>query len=178
MKKFEMKELFKNSISSRPILEIRMKYDAYERYCFPLKAGDKLFMYAKEDDFILDGFSIRRFRDLKKIGTVKNACRRIVEKEGVLEGLSFPDIDLTDWRSVFLSLQAYGKNIIIEHAGKDDEDWDFWIGRIVKVLKNKVVFKHFDADGVWVEEPYDIPYASITNVNFDCRYVTVFSKYV
>ena len=178
MKKSEMKELFNNSISSKPILEILMKYDAYERYCFPLKASDKLFMYTKEDDFILDGFTIRRFCDLEKIDTVNNACRQIIDKEGVLNGLTVPDIDLTDWRSVFLSLQAYGKNIIIEHASKNDDEWEYYIGRIVKVLKNKVVFKHFDAGGVWVDEPYDIPYSYITNVSFDSRYVTVFSKYV
>ena len=178
MTKTEMKELFGRSVKTMPLFSMYLNYDANYRYGFPLKSSDKLFLCADEDDFILDGFSIRRFRDLNKLEIKNDKCRQIISAEGILNGLDAPDIDLTDWRSVFLSLQAYGKNIIIEHADKNDDDWEFYIGKIVKVLKNKVVFSHFDADGVWVDEPYDIPYSYITNVTFECRYVTVFSKYV
>ena len=35
-----------------------------------------------------------------------------------------------------------------------------------------------DADGIWEEELYEIPYNKITSVSFDTRYVNVFSKYL
>lgn len=68
--------------------------------------------------------------------------------------------------------------MLIEHESPDDKEWEYWIGRIEKVLKTKVLFLHFDADGIWQDEPYEIPFSRITSVTFDSRYVTVFSKYV
>ena len=87
-------------------------------------------------------------------------------------------MDLSDWYSVFLSLQKMGKNIIVEKESLDDDEWEFAIGRIEKVLKNKVLFRHFDADGIWQDEPYEILFSQITTVTFGSRYVEVFSKYV
>ena len=133
---------------------------------------------SKEDDFIIDGFSIRRISDIKKIELKDDKCNEILKAEKVLDRLSAPEIDLTDWHSAFLSLQKLDKNIIIQHESLEEKEWDYWIGRIEKVLKTKVVFHHFDADGIWQEEPYEIPFSRITSVTFDSRYVNVFSKYV
>ncbi|MBQ5930235.1 MAG: hypothetical protein IIX02_05530, partial [Clostridia bacterium] len=105
-------------------------------------------------------------------------CVEILKAEKVLDGVVAPDIDITDWHSAFLSLQKLEKNIIIEHESLNDDEWEYWIGRIVKVNKTKVIFRHFDADGVWQNEPFEIPFSHITSVSFDNRYVTVFSKYV
>ena len=101
-----------------------------------------------------------------------------MKAEKVLDDVVAPDIDLTDWHAAFLSLQNLKKNIIIEHGTQNENEWEYWIGRIEKVLKTKVLFRHFDADGIWQDEPYEIPFSSITSVTFDSRYVTVFSKYV
>ena len=178
MKKTEMKELFQRSVEEKPLLRLFLKYDAYYTYWFPFGASDKLFLAAKEDDFIINGFSIRRFSDIKKLELKDDKCVEILREERVLEGVSAPDIDLDDWHSVFLSLQKSGKNIVIEHESPDENEWEYWIGRIEKVLKTKVLFRHFDADGIWQEEPYEIPFSRITSVSFDTRYVNVFSKYV
>ena len=35
---------------------------------------------------------------------------------------------------------------------------------------------HFDADGIWENEPYCIPYTEVTSVTFRSRYVDTFSK--
>lgn len=69
-------------------------------------------------------------------------------------------------------------NIIVEKESLNDDECEFAIGKIVKVLKTKVIFKGFDADGVWQEDFYEIPYSQITSVTFASRYVDVFSKYV
>ena len=42
----------------------------------------------------------------------------------------------------------------------------------------RVFFKHFDADGIWQDECYEIPFSQITSVTFASRYVDIFSKYV
>ena len=178
MKKTEMIELLKQLTEQKPLIRLYLKYDAYYTYWFPFKASEKLFLAAKEDDFIINGFSIRRFRDVKKIEYKNDKCIEILKAEKVLDGVVAPDIDITDWYSAFMSLQKLDKNIIIEHESLNDDEWEYWIGRIVKVCKTKVIFRHFDADGVWHNEPYEIPFSSITSVTFDSRYVTVFSKYV
>ena len=179
MKKTEMIELFRKSVDTKPLIRMHLKYDAYYTYWFPFGASEKLFYALKEDDFITNGYSIRRFRDIKKF-EIKDDAKYvdILRAEKVLDGVSAPDIDLTDWNSVFLSLSRLGKNIIIEHESLDEDEWEYYIGRIEKVLKTKVLFRHFDADGIWQDEPYEIPFSKITSVTFDCRYVNVFSKYV
>jgi len=40
------------------------------------------------------------------------------------------------------------------------------------------LFKYFDADGIWSEEPVKIGYNIVTSITFNSRYVDVFSKYV
>jgi len=55
---------------------------------------------------------------------------------------------------------------------------EFVIGRIENIYKKFAYVHHFDADGIWQEAPYRIPYSEITNITFKNRYVTVFSKYV
>lgn len=178
MKKAEMIDLLQRSVEQKQLLRLFLKYDAYYSYWFPLGASQKLLLAAKEDDFIIDGFSIRRISDIKKIEFKDDKCSEILKAEKVLDRLSAPAIDLSDWHSAFLSLQKIEKNIIIEHESLEEKEWDFWIGRIEKVLKTKVVFRHFDADGIWQEEPYEIPFSGITSVTVDSRYVNVFSKYV
>lgn len=79
---------------------------------------------------------------------------------------------------MFLSLSELKINIIIEKESADDDECEFAIGKIIKVLKTKVVFSHFDADGIWQDKHYEIPYSQITSITFSSRYVDVFSKYV
>ena len=178
MTKSAMIDFFQQSIGQKPLIRLYLKYNAYYTYWFPFAASKKLFLAAKEDDFIIDGFSIRRFRDVKKLEFKDDKCVEILKTEKVLDGIVAPDIDLSDWHSTFLSLQKLKKNIIIEHESLEEKEWDYWIGSIEKVLKTKVLFRHFDADGIWQDDPYEIPFSRITSVTFDSRYVSVFSKYV
>ncbi|MBQ7295460.1 MAG: hypothetical protein IJW86_04620 [Clostridia bacterium] len=178
MKRSEIKDLIKSAIEPRNMCRIFFKYDTVYSYYFPLKVSEKLFLGAVEDDFILDGFSIRRFTDVEKIESKDDKCVDIIREEGILENLDVPDIDLTDWYSVFLSLEKLDKNIIIERESLDEDEYEFAIGHIEKVLKSKVLFRHFDADAIWQDELWEIPYSGITSITFLSRYVEIFSKYL
>lgn len=178
MTKLEIKELIKSAIEPLKMCRIFFKYNYNYSYFFPLMVSDKLFLSANEDDFIIDGFSIRRFRDIKKVEFKNDKCEEIIKNEGLLDNIEVPQIDITDWHSAFSSLAKLDMNIIIEKESLDENEWEFYIGKIVKVLKTKVIFKHFDADGIWQEENYDIPYSQITSVTFASRYVNIFSKYL
>ena len=157
---------------------MKFRYSYYNIHYFPFKMSEKLFLGAKHDEFLLDGFAIRRFCDMSKICLNYDKRNEIIKAEKILDCISVPDIDLTDWHSVFLSLQKLNKNIIVEKESLDDDEWQFAIGRIEKVLKNKIWFRHFDADGIWEDEPHEIMFSQITTVTFGSRYIEVFSKYI
>lgn len=178
MKKIEIIELINMAVKSKEMCRIFFKYNYYYSYHFPLITSDKLFLSANEDDFIIDGFTVRRFCDVKKLEIKNDKCVEIIKYEGVLADIKVPEIDITDWYNTFLSLSKLNINIIIEKESLYDDECEFAIGKIVKVLKTKVIFKGFDADGVWQEDYYEIPYSQITSVTFASRYVDIFSKYV
>ncbi len=178
MNKSEIKDLIKSSIDPHKICRVFFKYDLNYRYYFVLKADDRLFLGAEEDDFILDGFSIRRYRDVVKAGIKDDKCLEIDIAEGLLDQLTVPEVDITDWKIALTSLQKLGRNIIIEKESLDEEEWEYAIGKVVKVLSNKVLFRKFDADGIWDEDLLEIPYTLITSITFGSRYVEIFSKYV
>jgi hypothetical protein len=136
-----------------------------------------LFLGAAEDDFILDGYAVRRFRDITKAEIKNDICLDINIKEGVVDKIVVPDVDITSWETIFISLQKIGRNIIVEDESLDD-DSQFAIGRIEAVYKNFIYLRHFDGDGIWQDAPYKIPYKTITSVSFGTRYVDIFSKYL
>ncbi len=178
MKKLDIIELINKAIISKEMCRIFFKYNHHYSYHFPLKTSEKLFLSANEDDFIIDGFSVRRFCDIKNIEINNDKCIEIIKCEGILDNITIPEIDITNWYSTFLSLSKLNINIIIEKENLDDDECEFAIGKIVRVLKTKVVFNHFDADGIWQKDYYEIPYSQITSITFASRYVDVFSKYV
>jgi hypothetical protein len=178
MKKAEIKDLLKQAIEPHKICRVFLKYDAYCRYYFPLIVGERLFLVTEEDDFILNGYSIRRFKDVEKVEIKNDKCLEIIYAEGLLENLVAPSVDITDWETALSSLQKIGKNIIIEKESLDEDETEFAIGRVIKVLKNKVLLKAFDADGIWGDQLQEISFPQITSITFASRYVEVFSKYL
>jgi len=178
MKKSTMKVLVRHAIDTKALCRFDFRYHYYYCHSFPLAMSERLFLAARFDDFLVDGFSIRRFRDMKKIVFNDDKRNDIIEEEGIYDGITVPDVDVENWHSVFLSLQAMGENIIVERESRDEDEELYFIGRIEKVLRNKVLFRGFDADGIWDEEPEAIPFSQITTVKFDSRYVNTFSKYV
>ena len=176
--KDQMKELMKQAIDPHKICRVFLNYDVNYFYYFPLTVGERLFLGVEEDDFIIDGYSIRRFRDVVKVEIKDDKCLEIVNAEGILENLVIPDVDITDWNTSIASLQKLGKNIIIKKDSLSGQEAEFFIGKIVKVMKKKVLFRGFDADGIWDDDLTEIPFSKITSITFGSRYVEVFSKYL
>ena len=178
MKKSKIKSIINGSIEQRNLCRMYFRYDAYYWYFFPLISSDKLFLGAKEDDFIVDGYSIRRYADVTKVQIREDKCIEILKVEGISSGIQIPNIDISTWETVFSSLQKKNKNIIVEKENIKSDETEFVIGRINKAYKKFVYIYHFDADGIWQEEPYRVPYTAITSVSFGTRYVETFSKYL
>ncbi len=169
----ELRQELRARTDPRTMTSIEFEYDGNELHGFPVEVGEQLFLMAIEDDFIPNGFTIRRLRDIYEIRDRNGMYQKIAEREG-LTGFDAPEVDISDWRSVFTSLHGLGKHIIVE---REYEPEFFRIGVIERVEEDHIILRHYDADGVWLE-PAKIEYREITSVTFEDRYVNVFSRYV
>lgn len=147
---------------------------------FVLDLGPNLVLLQDESSFRLDGYSIVNLADVTAVrsGRLERFTERLLKQERATPSLPPVPIDLSDWRTVLKSLQAYGKHVIIECETGDEDFDEFFIGRIEKLNKASVSFRHFDALGQWDDEPTTIRFRDITRVRFDERYIDVYSKFL
>jgi hypothetical protein len=178
MTKTEIRAIVKICEEQLKVCNTFFRYDNNYYNLIPLKSNEKLFLSAQEDDFILDGYTIRRFKDVSKIKAKADKCDEILKREKVTDRIEPPPIDITDWKTTFESLKLLGNNIIVEKDSLNDEEYEFVIGRIEKVFSKFAYVRNFDADGIWQDEPSKILYTEITSITFASRYVTMFSKYL
>ena len=178
MTRTEIKKTVLEALLHRRLCRFYLRfYDTYDYY-YPLMMSERLFLGAEEDDFLLDGYIIRRFQDVTRAEVRTDLCETISRREGIIDSIVVPDLDLSSWQTIFESLRTQGKNIIVEKESARESERDFAIGRIERVSSHAVWMRHFDADGIWLEETWRIPFTDITSVTFDSRYVEVFSNYV
>lgn len=178
MKKQDIIALLKKAAIDSKIANVFMKYNENYYNLIPLKSSDKLFIAINEDDFIFDGFRISRINDVVNIRIKDDICDQILRNEGLFQDLTMPEVDIKNWQSVFESLMAIGKNVIVEYETAEGKDDNFTIGKIDRVFKSCMYMYHFDADGLWERNPYRIPYHEVTSVTFASRYINVFTKYI
>lgn len=178
MKKSQIRELVKSAAENINVINAYFRFDTVYYNLIPLTINDKLFLVINEDDFIFDGYSVFRFKDLTKAKIKNDMCDKILKSEGLTTNVAVPNIDISDWKSVFESLKKMKRNIIVEKQTIDRNDSEFVIGRIEKIYKNFAYVWHFDADGIWDDSPIRVPYTQITNITFGSRYVDTFSKYL
>jgi len=178
MKKSEMKELIKSAAENINVINAYFRFDANYYNLIPLTLNDKFFLAINEDDFIFDGYSIFRFKDLTKVKIKNDMCDKILKNEGLTSNIIVPNIDISSWQSVFERLKNINKNVIVEKQTIDGKNSEFIIGRIENIYKNFAYVWNFDADGVWDDSPTRVPYSEITNIIFASRYIDTFSKYL
>lgn len=143
-------------------------------YYYILEYSDKLLLAIEEDDFILNGFMVRKLSDLQKLEIKDNVCAQINRKNRLLDNVLKPEINLDSWKSVLESLALSEQFLIIENE-KNGDDF-FYIGRIKEIRKSDVLFSYFDADGIWCGD-VEIPYSKITGITFGDRYSKTWQQY-
>lgn len=143
-----------------------------------LDFSNDLILIQESDDFKVDGFAVFPINQIKKIRYNKSDKyfdqMMVWEKESEKVGMKY-HVDLTNWTSVFKSLQTNEKYVIAECEAAEIES--FTIGPIVKAGRKYVHILYFDAEGYFQNEPSSIDYKSITRVAFDTQYLNIFSKY-
>ena len=111
---------------------------------------------------------------MKKVEIKNDKCNEINKINVLTENIIMPDVDISTWETIFIDLKKRDKFVIIE----DEKNDEFVIGVIEDVLKNKVIFKAFDADGNWEEGTWEIPFSSITTLTWNTRYTNNWEEYL
>ncbi len=174
MKKQEKIELLQRGIDEIVICRCYFTYDQNYFYYYPNAVNDKFILGQEENDFLLDGYCIRKMSHLKKVEIKDDKCSEINKLFGIVDQVANPGIDITSWQSIFETLSRLDMYIIIEDAINEQ----FAIGIIEKVLKNRLYFKPFDANGVWDENGLEIRYSQITSVKWGTRYAKYWKGYL
>ena len=128
VKKHEKLDVIKKAIENPQICRCYFTYDDVYFYYYPNAVNDKFLLGQEEDDFLLDGYCIRKISQLKKVEIKNDKCSEINQIIGLTKKLAPPDVDLTSWQTIFASLQKLKRFIIIE----DEINEQFAIGIIEK----------------------------------------------
>lgn len=176
MKKSDKMNTLHISIGTYQLCRCYFKYDSNYWYLYILDNSDKLFLGVEEDDFILNGYQIRKISDLNKIEIKNDLCTKINEETNLLANVRKPDVDISSWKTVFESLKTFNIFVIVENEKLDGESF-FYMGYITESRKACVVFSHIDADGKW-HDNIEIPYSEVTSVTFNDRYSKTWQKYL
>lgn len=174
MKKVEKIKILDECIASKKLARVFFTYDSNYYYFYPNIVNDKFLLAQEEDDFLLDGYHVRRISHIRKVEIKDDLCPAINEWNGVATQISKPHIDISSWKSLLSDLRDLGCFIIIE----DDINEQFAMGRIEKTCTRYIVFRSLDADGIWQEDPLIIPYSTITHVAWNTRYSNNWEKYM
>ncbi len=156
----------------------RKRIDPNRLYGVMVSQSDVLMLLHKDDDFIFDGYTVLRRKDITKSFSSEpnDYCTKLMKKEGVWEAVpqSIKKLPLNSWATL---LNCFiGKVVILESEHKDKDD-DFYIGPIEKITKTSVVIRWFDAVGEWGECD-SVPFSKITSMRFGDRYSTTYAKYL
>lgn len=163
-------------IAQKSYIEIERTGD-FPYGCIPVCMSDQLLMTLRFQDFEPEGYEVVPLEVIKKIkrSNTESYFGRIVKREGAQARLeAAPDIDLQNWTSVFGFLQKTGENVIVD-IGKEG---CCNVGRVTRVLKEKLQMRCFSPTGVWDDEDWTEPYENITSIQLRTHYVEMFAKYM
>lgn len=174
MKKADKINLLKSSTGTYNLCRCYFNYDPNYWYFYILDLSENLILGIEEDDFILNGFQIRKISDLRKFEIKDDICHKINQENNLLDDIKKPKINLSSWKTVFESLKPLNAFVIVEN---EKNDGFFYIGYITEIAKSFILFSHVDASGEWYEN-IKIPYTDITSVTFNDRYSKTWQNYL
>ena len=170
-------QLLREAVGTYLLCRCYFTYDPNYWYFYLYGISDKLMLGAEEDDFLLDGFQIRRIADLRSVEKKDDLCVRINEENQLLSGVKKPAVDLSSWETVFKSLQTMNCMIIVQNDHTKRKGGVFHLGYVTGVEQSHIIFTSFDADGKRTDDIF-IDYDTITSVTFGDRYSTTWQKYL
>lgn len=174
MKKQDMIDILQKCINEKTLCKCNFSYENEDVFIYPLQVNENLILAQLEDEFLLNGYCIYHISKLANAEIMDNKYNDINKMIGNTDRVINPDIDISNWYSVFNDLSSINKYIQIEDAINEQ----YAIGSINKVLKDRIYFKSFDANGQWDDDLLEIKYSQITSVRWYDRYSNAWKQYL
>lgn len=167
-------DILRQGIAGRHLCMLDTMLEETPEYIYPLMVSDRFVLYQQEDNFLLDGYAVRRLAQVHTVRLRSGKYEKINRLHGVADGICTPPVDISTWQTLFSSLQKLDTYVTIE----DEKNGSFAIGEIRNVYARRVDFLDFDADGVWQNDLWEIPYSTITKVTWGDRYSLNWQRYL
>lgn len=177
MKKAKKLEIISSAKGTYDLCRCYFEYHANYWYFYILDYSEKFLFGIEENNFLLDGFQIRKISDLKKIEIKDDLCTKINKDKQILKNATAPSVQLSSWYDIFCSMSKITKYLIVENEHEKKNGPYFYLGKVKKIKKSSIIFSPFDADGKWFDD-VELPFSEITSVTFGDRYSKTYGEYV
>lgn len=177
MKKSKKLEIISLAKGTYDLCRCYFEYHANYWYFYILDYSEKFLFGIEENNFLLDGFQIRKISDLKKVEIKNDLSTKINKDRQILKKVPAPSVQLSSWYDIFCSLSKNTKYLIVENEHEKKNGSYFYLGKVKKIKKSSIIFSPFDADGKWFDD-VELPFSEITSVTFGDRYSKTYGEYV
>lgn len=177
MKKSKKLEIISSAKGTYDLCRCYFDYNKNYWYFYILDYSEKFLFGIEENNFLLDGFQIRKISDLKKVEIKDDLCTKINKDKRILDNVNVPFVQLSSWYDIFSSLSKISKYLIVENEHEKKDGPYFYLGKVKKIKKSSIIFSPFDADGKWFDD-VELPFSEITSVTFGDRYSKTYGEYV
>jgi len=174
--------MLRRYLSKREIVKISRTVTNGEANVYGIITGlsERFMFLAEKDDFKFNGEIIipTYHYDSMRCSDYEKTSKKILKAEKQLSS-SKPKstkIDLSTWKSVFLSLMKSDIHVIIEC--EDLKKPTFTIGPIERINNKSVAVRYYDPNGRLDKKPTKIKFKNITLVRFNDEYSKTFRKYL
>lgn len=177
MKKKKISKRLEKAIKKKQMCKINLVYDPEEVCRFlPLKMSENLVLMIKDGDPALHGYSLRCLDALEKVKLEEEEVKTAVKEDR--EDVDITKLDITDWGSVFASLEKWNQVVVVESEKLKKKDGNYAIGKIEKSGRKRVLIQYYGPDSAWADKKWKIAYEDITRVTIGSRYTEVLSGYL
>jgi hypothetical protein len=178
MKKSKIKEALTEGVKLKQHLSFLRTFTSRRIHGYVLDFTDDFMLIHQTDDFKLDGFAILPLNTLKEIrhNEYEKMYHYIMNAEELLNELGINyTIDLTNWQTIFKSIEKNEKFPVVEC----EQAWikRYLLGKLTKVKKKKVEMLYLEANGIFEEFVTEQKYKEISIIRFDETYTNLFQKY-
>lgn len=177
----ELHEIIQYHIDNKMLLNIERTFDNEMDVVrgFPIKISEELLLMTIINDFHDEGFALLGISDISDAYSKESDAfyEKICITEGLQNKVQQSYINtICSVKCVLQQLESYDGLISVE-CEEQREKCTFFLGKIVTIEDDGVVFKDVGVDGEWDDETHKISYADITQITFGDNYSKTFYKY-
>ena len=109
MKRSKKISALRECVEKHHICRCFYEYDKSYWYYYINDFNDKFVLGQEENDYGLNGYTIRKIDELKKAEIKNDICEEINRLNGVAGQIKAPGIDISSWQSIFNSPRECGE---------------------------------------------------------------------